>query len=195
MRGEDVNELRQLNSNQGSPPHARGRHKRRNLCRKRRRITPACAGKTKRSPRPCARAGDHPRMRGEDAAPASMYSRSAGSPPHARERRDPITVGFMQWWITPACAGKTQCLTQTCHTKKDHPRMRGEDYHLQLFFNRINGSPPHARGRLRHAYRGGFTYGITPACAGKTATPPYTPCISGDHPRMRGEDRLACCTF
>ena len=66
--------------------------------------------------------------------------------------------------------------------------MRGEDVgpfgHDHFPF----GSPPHARGRppMKRIPYGGS--GITPACAGKTATAVLVRTGPGDHPRMRGED-------
>ena len=66
MRGEDFLVEIRLAVDRGSPPHARGRPSR-VLCRgAKRRITPACAGKTGKDPRVGGVAGDHPRMRGED---------------------------------------------------------------------------------------------------------------------------------
>ena len=66
--------------------------------------------------------------------------------------------------------------------------MRGEDSPRLVFRRRTSGSPPHARGRLRHPRFRHVRRGITPACAGKT--PPGTSERSStrDHPRMRGED-------
>ena len=77
----------------------------------------------------------------------------------------------------------------------DHPRMRGEDEHLQHAGATPRGSPPHARGRPGRYRAGGGRAGITPACAGKTLSRVTSRTISRDHPRMRGEDptcRLCC---
>ena len=54
-------------------------------------------------------------------------------------------------WITPACAGKTFCLS-----------------YMSVF---LLGSPPHARGRPRPVVHSRSADGITPACAGKTTRP------------------------
>ena len=50
----------------------------------------------------------------------------------------------------------------------DHPRMRGEDDDFEDAHVEEDGSPPHARGRLRHDGRPYAAFRITPACAGKT---------------------------
>ena len=87
--------------------------------------------------------------------------------------------------------------------------MRGEDTLECAMRISINGSPPHARGRLSDKFEFEELGRITPACAGKTVTPVssgddgtwITPACAGktlafarkpprmeDHPRMRGED-------
>ena len=208
MRGEDFQphfcELRRA----GSPPHARGR---RPYSQRRRRavgITPACAGKT-RAPRPTTiRAGDHPRMRGEDPAYGSREAGDDGSPPHARGRlladgfrdvetgspphargRRPSECGpLRRRRITPACAGKTYTRSGMFSTTPDHPRMRGEDAHADGGHAPRDGSPPHARGRLVLSSRKWQSPWITPACAGKTYGIPSAASSATDHPRMRGED-------
>ena len=53
---------------------------------------------------------------------------------------------------------------------------------------KVQGSPPHARGR-HHALSPGGSYDrITPACAGKTPCKQRLKGRCRDHPRMRGED-------
>ena len=91
----------------GSPPHARGtRYLTHQRCSDR-RITPARAGNTtmiqsgKRSQR------DHPRTRGEHAAPKGNKRAEKGSPPHARGTLvDAVLVEALDG-ITPARAGNT----------------------------------------------------------------------------------------
>ena len=50
------------------------------------------------------------------------------------------------------------------------------------------GSPPHVRERLTHNGDKGETYGITPACAGKTLPHRRHYHHCWDHPRMCGKD-------
>ena len=153
------------------------------------RITPACAGKTRRPYVRRRSQPDHPRMRGEDKSGVAPVGKGRGSPPHAR--------------------GRLLCSPISCPTGMDHPRMRGEDgqrrprtglmcwitpacagktnSHVRRRVVRV-GLPPHARGRPGctgpppHAGR------ITPACAGKTPTRREMDLTVTDHPRMRGED-------
>ena len=66
--------------------------------------------------------------------------------------------------------------------------MRGEDDLKKLFELVCYGSPPHARGRRPHVNPSRVVPGITPACAGKTASLGKRIAHRSDHPRMRGED-------
>ena len=113
----------------GLSPHARGRHDFAPPQTSSAWTVPACAGKTSPSARACRAASDHPRMRGEDGGKPILPVIMAGSPPHARGRRN------------GGCPRKG--------SPTDHPRMRGEDWRLRRRGVLVPGSPPHARGRPR----------------------------------------------
>ena len=189
MRGEDLMAYVREIEEAGSPPHARGRQSMHRRLKRRRRITPACAGKTAFLQPHRTLPGDHPRMRGEDFARSTIASSRSGSPPHARGRLTIDRRRSPDSGITPACAGKTTTRRFLCSTKPDHPRMRGEDVVMTWTMRRGTGSPPHARGRRRPSRRPNGPRRITPACAGKTGEPDEDPSEPQDHPRMRGEDR------
>ena len=53
------------------------------------------------------------------------------------------------------------------------------------------GSPPHARGKVINLVVVVVDLGITPACAGKRSKATLLCFCIQDHPRMRGEKRLA----
>ena len=127
-------------------------------------------------------------MRGEDAAIANENIIVVGSPPHARGRPNSTSKAHTRLRITPACAGKTDDDIRHAYRGGDHPRMRGEDrgFYFDDFAN--DGSPPHARGRLRLTQMDGDETRITPACAGKTSRRRRRWWQRLDHPRMRGED-------
>ena len=107
MRGEDHSATAEDNTQEGSPPHARGRRFLSFVTINVRRITPACAGKTSLAQRWLESHADHPRMRGEDHVERIDVSARDGSPPHARGRRVPRSNRRPNRRITPACAGKT----------------------------------------------------------------------------------------
>ena len=69
----------------------------------------------------------------------------------------------------------------------DHPRMRGEKTIPADLPPMVEGSPPHARGKVGHADYSVTANRITPACAGKSPTLAPALTFQRDHPRMRGE--------
>ena len=91
----------------GSPPLARERPATDFSERRRRGITPACAGKTHNRARGSHDLEDHPRLRGKDSSMIAKSGVSAG--------------------ITPACAGKTNFRLKYLNDYRDHPRLRGKD--------------------------------------------------------------------
>ena len=189
MRGEDDPVDGHCPHPGGSPPHARGRRRPPHAQNVARRITPACAGKTPAVDRPRHPEQDHPRMRGEDKSSRKRRFAMSGSPPHARGRRglfvhNPTRVpdhprmrgedrgvhlSDLVRRITPACAGKTPNASRRHAYLQDHPRMRGEDALAEGTCDEIQGSPPHARGRLGTRQENQIVGRITPACAGKTS--------------------------
>ena len=192
MRGEDALLLNSTCGPFGSPPHARGRPRRLLPPDPGSRITPACAGKTGSGSDDLGLRPDHPRMRGEDPYSLDHLPGNRGSPPHARGRQSICFSLVVGCGITPACAGKTGCGLPNCTGSRDHPRMRGEDGLRVPDHPHVDGSPPHARGRLKAVHEETKDGGITPACAGKTI-PRIGRCLPRrDHPRMRGEDVCVC---
>ena len=91
----------------GSPPRVRGKPVEQLFLEGRRRITPACAGKTQPRAGGSRAAGDHPRVCGENARYRLAHNLGVGSPPRVRGK--PAALGFRRARrrITPACAGKT----------------------------------------------------------------------------------------
>ena len=129
-------------------------------------------------------------MRGEDETIPVRALEYTGSPPHARGRHTAERACDYFPGITPACAGKTSNSLGRYRAYPDHPRMRGEDSFAPTAPSSTHGSPPHARGRQAAIGHVDNSVRITPACAGKTATPSAAPSRTKDHPRMRGEDIL-----
>ena len=73
--------------------------------------------------------------------------------------------------ITPAYAGKTQRLFATCVHTRDHPRVCGENKEKTAKTVAAQGSPPRMRGKHVRTVTSALIARITPAYAGKTATP------------------------
>ena len=138
---------------------------------KKRRITPACAGKSSGLMQRCGTNGDHPRMCGEKPCLAFSFPKSIGSPPHVRGK-DPAPVTSVEdIRITPACAGKSRIAAKLLGRCEDHPRMCGEKRKAAPALQKTAGSPPHVRGKEVNTLRLVCGAGITPACAGKSRIP------------------------
>ena len=71
------------------------------------RITPACAGKSRRAAHLPGPHQDHPRLRGEKKNVASVMVSCLGSPPLARGKGVSVDGDTIGTGITPACAGKS----------------------------------------------------------------------------------------
>ena len=148
IRGEDGSVQPPTLYPGGSPPHSRGRLADKQLISNRSGLTPAFAGKTACTP-PCSpRQWAHPRIRGEDN----------------RARAPRMSAGR----LTPAFAGKTCCMSWDLTSLWAHPRIRGEDRVTDSASSKIEGSPPHSRGRHSSGMDEWHAYGLTPAFAGKT---------------------------
>ena len=115
------------------------------------------------------------------------YTDELGSPPRGRGKASSGRTCAGAAGITPAWAGKSSNRKSVEAMARDHPRMGGEKSSLLWALSRIQGSPPHGRGKGWCNILIGKRQGITPAWAGKRETPFYRKSISKDHPRMGGE--------
>ena len=91
--------------------------------------------------------------------------------------------------ITPACAGKSSLTSGYIPARGDHPRVCGEKCFSFCYIFWHLGSPPRVRGKAIAAIGLDTINGITPACAGKRATPSARASNCRDHPRVCGEKR------
>ncbi len=166
MRGERLVEFREVYTDSGSSPHARGTLEQQAARMNASRIIPACAGNAEWVRMASMMGADHPRMRGERASAGSSITSSSGSSPHARGTHDPHGDSGRRVRIIPACAGNAAASRCRARTATDHPRMRGERATQRADPLRGAGSSPHARG-TRHCTALRSTNGrIIPACAG-----------------------------
>ena len=112
MRGEHGLRVTGSPSREGSSPHARGALPQAAAHAQVEGIIPACAGSTNVDGESTAKAGDHPRMRGEHSALAFSKAAIKGSSPHARGALRGKLLHVGNQGIIPACAGSTssKCL-------------------------------------------------------------------------------------
>ena len=110
-----------------------------------------------------------------------------GSPPHMRGKGGKNHRSVLQSRITPAHAGKSRPHPCTLGGMRDHPRTCGEKLHLPSLCLRLQGSPPHMRGKGPFLLSSCARDGITPAHAGKSLLPFPVHKSPEDHPRTCGE--------
>src|SRR5690606_33493727 len=175
----------------GSPPLTRGAPSCAGGSRCRGRITPAYAGSTSCGSSCRLRRADHPRLRGEHRLALVAVAAEGGSPPLTRGARAAALRADSAGRITPAYAGSTVLRWWQSLQRADHPRLRGE-HELRLFVQTPQGgSPPLTRGAPSCAGGSRCRGRITPAYAGSTSCGSSCRLRRADHPRLRGEHRLA----
>ena len=154
---------------QGSPPRVRGTALQGLYFLFPDRITPACAGNSKRHPVIVNLAEDHPRVCGEQKKTIAVCCWGRGSPPRVRGTEQPQSVGASNQRITPACAGNSPLAVARAAFAKDHPRVCGEQVGFISKIPTQLGSPPRVRGTVCEKLDVENTSRITPACAGNSA--------------------------
>ena len=91
----------------GSPPRMRGKGANVDCSGRAAGITPACAGKRMVFAGRKSRTWDHPRVCGEKGITYDADDASGGSPPRMRGKGQAACEVVVEFWITPACAGKS----------------------------------------------------------------------------------------
>ena len=134
-------------------------------------------------------------MCGENIGLVNKCRKTAGSPPRVRGKPSLRRSKSRRAGITPACAGKTIYRDFRHCANKDHPRVCGENATTRPTASQKQGSPPRVRGKRERDAGYGQDQGITPACAGKTATYLRSFLERWDHPRVCGENRRSFCPF
>ena len=176
MGGEKSRPVRASRPFSGSPPHGRGKDSVMDGLQRVHGITPAWAGKRFQCPASRAGQGDHPRMGGEKIVFSIPMGTTMGSPPHGRGKGVVFNSRKYGIGITPAWAGKRQCISSRHLSSMDHPRMGGEKLKVPFLFWMVMGSPPHGRGKASAYPIATSETGITPAWAGKSpASQPWSP--------------------
>ncbi len=186
--GENQSGLWFYGPERGSPPRVRGKQTDSSMDCASIRITPACAGKTRRRASRFSFSADHPRVCGENSLSASPASICDGSPPRVRGKLVKQIGYTVTVRITPACAGKTKVYTRYKYQQMDHPRVCGENNCSLSKCKWRGGSPPRVRGKPSCSSFSDNAIRITPACAGKTQFRVWRLSPGSDHPRVCGEN-------
>ena len=154
----------------GSSPRVRGKRGPSSLRETRRRLIPACAGKTVFGPRCPTYMGAHPRVCGENVKLPASKSLISGSSPRVRGKRRFIFRYYEERGLIPACAGKTSLPQCSEPQRRAHPRVCGENPTRSRRIAFRCGSSPRVRGKLMARGRHKHPEGLIPACAGKTSS-------------------------
>ena len=125
--GEKFSRYRARESNQGSPPHGRGKARSRCFVVEVMRITPAWAGKSQGHRADRGAEQDHPRVGGEKRLISIRSVYQSGSPPHGRGKVSLFTHINVHERITPAWAGKRCQGRFLLKYPWDYPRVGGEN--------------------------------------------------------------------
>ena len=153
---------------QGSPPRVRGKVSVRFTWKRDTGITPARAGKRRRTARRDRLHRDHPRACGEKTLRNTESLLLVGSPPRVRGKARGLIQRLNRIGITPARAGKSGIHRGDHHSGRDHPRACGEKTLKSYRETLTMGSPPRVRGKDLRYIIASFSAGITPARAGKS---------------------------
>ena len=116
---------------------------------------------------------------------------SMGSSPHTRGALWHVPEPVDNLGIIPAYAGSTASSRTMAASRGDHPRIRGEHTDAGSANEIGKGSSPHTRGAQLRVVAQLHVVGIIPAYAGSTSAARRGLAHSRDHPRIRGEHRLA----
>ena len=172
----------------GSSPRVRGKRLTRRPSDWRGRLIPACAGKTRTRARTRRGSWAHPRVCGENCGRGITRVFPPGSSPRVRGKPGGSSRRACSPRLIPACAGKTRPCARLSSIVTAHPRVCGENFHVQRLRRRAAGSSPRVRGKPPPAQRPAREGGLIPACAGKTAHSGAAPLGAWAHPRVCGEN-------
>ena len=111
----------------GSSPRVRGKRPPAKRVHARPGLIPACAGKTDPHGYSRLSVAAHPRVCGENAAPAAPASLSPGSSPRVRGKLFVENSRRLLFGLIPACAGKTRNAVILPSRSRAHPRVCGEN--------------------------------------------------------------------
>ena len=153
-----------------------------------RRIIPAHAGQTSRTPTPTPTptVSDHPRACGANAAAGRIRTLRRGSSPRMRGKQGGRRKLEREIRIIPAHAGQTRALARPDQRRTDHPRACGANSSGAFSMIRLIGSSPRMRGKRVGSVPVGILARIIPAHAGQTQSHQRNGKEDADHPRACG---------
>ncbi len=195
LRGADYTTLDEVAHDVGSSPLTRGGPRLPRLRIVARGLIPAYAGRTREIGERFRPLGAHPRLRGADRPKIGSTVTGSGSSPLTRGGQERRCGQQKRLGLIPAYAGRTCGAVFCSWYSAAHPRLRGADPVLSMWFPRHIGSSPLTRGGRGMRRRDGLHQGLIPAYAGRTRARRRSRGSPEAHPRLRGADcyRFAVC--
>ena len=188
VRGEDVQLVKDKDTDRETPPRAWGRRTdvkcRVGCCRN----TPPCVGKTPASKASATVRRKHPHVCGEDPPGFTWQSYAEETPPRAWGRQAAMGGTPFSHRNTPTCVGKTRRKGGFERLLGKHPHVRGEDEARREDGEVRTETPPRAWGRQPPHHSGRLEVRNTPTCVGKTNLLALRVTRRRKHPHVRGED-------
>ena len=172
----------------GSSPRGRGKRSTGLASSQPRRLIPAWAGKTRRSPPSARQPRAHPRVGGENVPYTNDGFGQRGSSPRGRGKRRSCDDHDVIEGLIPAWAGKTSGSRKTRDLSTAHPRVGGENVSLDKAGHGVFGSSPRGRGKQGDWSGLQRRVGLIPAWAGKTTASKLSSRPATAHPRVGGEN-------
>ena len=184
--GANLGKIGSLFGSFGSSPRMRGKLGFGFDSFRQRRIIPAHAGQTSRTPTPTPTVSDHPRACGANAAAGRIRTLRRGSSPRMRGKQGGRRKLEREIRIIPAHAGQTRALARPDQRRTDHPRACGANSSGAFSMIRLIGSSPRMRGKRVGSVPVGILARIIPAHAGQTQSHQRNGKEDADHPRACG---------
>ena len=166
VRGEQLGCLAWHAGAKGPSPRARGAGQLQHRGLPDTGTIPACAGSSHPRGSMTARNEDHPRVRGEQRRPQPAPREGPGPSPRARGAGPGGPRAVHHRGTIPACAGSSTARCSRRSSRRDHPRVRGEQRRHHLTVRVTTGPSPRARGAGRQGRGRAVAPGTIPACAG-----------------------------
>ena len=152
---------------------------------------PAYAGKTLRSTAHLDRAGEHPRVCGENSRGRIRHHRGRGTSPRMRGKLNNLGIAGVAGWNIPAYAGKTHRPYIGRSYLSEHPRVCGENQQTGYGDCESSGTSPRMRGKHVIDVALDAAHGNIPAYAGKTIWLAFSAPSITEHPRVCGENSIS----
>ena len=189
--GENHTAMMQAKDAAGTSPRMRGKRPGQATLWGDIRNIPAYAGKTGLILTSGLTLTEHPRVCGENMMRLALLMAGTGTSPRMRGKREHGGLAGSTSRNIPAYAGKTRVSIPAKGGNAEHPRVCGENQHVNLNLGAGSGTSPRMRGKLLVGHLVDEKPRNIPAYAGKTLSINRSIGAPQEHPRVCGENSVA----